>query len=248
MKNRFTPFAVLLAGVLITCQAAAKTIYVSPTGDNAWTGQYDQPHADLTDGPVSNLDDCAAVVFVSPSFIPMAIANRYWDRERAREEQLVRAANRFTEALDIRPRSVVGINSFCSGYARALGLVKNKLLPAISLSDNEFVLVVTASRISRITDFSCKQSGALFGDFATATILSRCDSYKYPVSFEVVDAIFQKRQVPRPMFDFTMREDVLVPTPDGGREIESERLVFSMDGMGIADVAPRAMASSAAPV
>jgi 3-oxoacyl-[acyl-carrier-protein] synthase III len=176
----------------------------------------------------------------------MSIANRHWDRNRAREEQLNRAAHRFAESLEIRPRSVIGINSFCSGYARALALVKNKLLPTISLSATEFVLVVTSSRISRITDFSCKQSGALFGDFATATILSRCDSYKYPVSFEVVDALFNKRRVPRPMFDFSMKEDVLVPTPSGGRSYEPQRLVFSMDGMGIADIAPRGMAASAA--
>jgi 3-oxoacyl-[acyl-carrier-protein] synthase III len=203
---------------------------------------------DLVRDPSCNLDDCAAVVFVSPSFVPMSIANRYWDRGRARDEQLNRAAYRFTESLEIRPRSVMGINSFCSGYARALALVKNKLMPTLSLSETEFVLVVTASRISRITDFSCKQSGALFGDFATATILSRCDSYRYPVSFEVIDATFNKRQVPRPMFDFSMREDVLVPTPDGGRSHEPQRLVFSLDGMGIADIAPRGMAASAAKI
>ena len=31
-----------------------------------------------------DLDDCAAVVFASPSFVPMAVAHRYWNRERAR--------------------------------------------------------------------------------------------------------------------------------------------------------------------
>ena len=32
--------------------------------------------------------------------------------------------------------------------------------------------MVTASRISRITDYGCKQTAALFGDLATATLLA----------------------------------------------------------------------------
>ncbi len=118
-------------------------------------------------------------------------------------------------------------------------------MPTIGLSDSEFILVVTASRISRITDYSCRQSGGLFGDLATATMLSRCDSRTYPVALEVVDAQYSKKPVNRPYFDFTMKDDVLVPTDDGGRSHVAKRLVFSMDGMGIADTAPRAMAASA---
>ena len=191
------------------------------------------------------LEDCAGLVFASPSFVPMAVANRFMGRERARQEQPNRAAYRLVERLGIRPRRVLGINGFCSGYAKALSLVKNKLMPSMELSDSEFILVVTASRISRITDFSCRQSGALFGDLATATMLSRCDSKTYPVAFEVIDARYGKKPVSRAYFDFTMRDDVLVPTDNGGRSHDARRLVFSMDGMGIADTAPRAMAASA---
>ncbi len=192
------------------------------------------------------LSDCAAVVFASPSFVPMAIANRVWGRDRARQEQLSRAADRFVKTADLHPRRVAGINGFCAGYAKALAVVKDKLMPGLSLSDTEFVLVVTASQISRITDFSCKQTGGLFGDFATATLISRCDSHKYPVKLEVVDAKFEKSEVRKPFFDFSVKEDVVVPTEDGGRGEEKQRLVFSLDGMGIADMAPRAMAASAA--
>lgn len=191
------------------------------------------------------LEDCAGVVFASPSFVPMSVANRYLSREQAREEQPSRAAHRLVERLGIRPRRVVGINGFCSGYAKALALVKYKIMPTIELSDSEFILVVTASRISRITDYSCRQSGALFGDLATATILSRSDSRTYPVALQVVDARYSKKPVNRPYFDFAMKQDVLVPTVGGGRDHDPQRLVFSMDGMGIADTAPRAMAASA---
>ncbi len=191
------------------------------------------------------LKDCAGVIFVSPSFVPMSVARRLMDTGRARQEQLSRAARRFVADLGIRPRQVIGINSFCSGYARAMSLARNKLLSAVDLQRSEFLLVVTSSRISRITDFSCKQSGALFGDLATATLVSRCDSVKYPVHFELVDARFEKKPASRPYFDFSLRQQVLRPTVDGGRQYDSQRVVFSLDGMGIADVAPRAMASAA---
>jgi 3-oxoacyl-[acyl-carrier-protein] synthase III len=37
---------------------------------------------------------------------------------------------------------------------------------------------------------------------------------------------------------------VLLPAPDGGQERASQRLVFSLDGMGIAEAAPRAMSGA----
>ncbi len=189
--------------------------------------------------------DCAGLVFVSPSFVPMSVVRRLMGPVRAREEQLSRAARRLVDRLGIRPRRVLGINSFCSGYARAMTLVKNRMLPAIDLQRHEFVLVVTSSRISRITDFSCKQSGALFGDLATATLISRCDSAHYPVHFELLDASYQKKPSNRPFFDFASRSGVLRPLACGGRAVDSQRIVFSLDGMGIADTAPRAMANAA---
>ncbi len=189
--------------------------------------------------------DCAAVVFVSPSFVPMPVAHRYMNTERAREEQLSRAARRLVVDLGVEPRQVIGINSFCSGYARAMALVQNKVIPSINLQRDEYVLVVTSSRISRITDFSCQQSGALFGDLATTTMVSRCDSFRYPVHFELVDARFEKKPANRPFFDFSLKQRVLRPTIDGGRQYDPQRVVFSLDGMGIADIAPRAMADAA---
>lgn len=193
-----------------------------------------------------DLADCAGLIFVSPSLIPQGVARRHLTTAQARQEQPNRLAWDLAEKLGIRARRIVGINGFCSGYARALELLRARVLPQVSLRENEFILVVTASRISRITDFQCKQSGALFGDFATVTLVSRMDSVKYPVHFALVDASYQRVPVPRAYFHFEMRKDVLVPTMDGGREVESQRVVFSLDGMGIADSAPRAMASAAA--
>jgi 3-oxoacyl-[acyl-carrier-protein] synthase-3 len=192
-----------------------------------------------------NLDHCAAIVFASPSFVPMSVARRLMEPHRAKQEQLARAARRLTADLDITPRSVFATNSFCSGYAKAMTIVLDKVRPTIELTPSEFILVITSTRISRITDYACGQTGALFGDLATATLISRCDSARYPVHLELIDAQFQKKPTSRPFFDFALKQDVLAPTQDGGRIFDSKRVVFSLDGMGIADVAPRAMAEAA---
>jgi 3-oxoacyl-[acyl-carrier-protein] synthase III len=192
-----------------------------------------------------DLSDCVALVFVSPSFVPVPVARKHLSPTSVKQEQLSRAARRLASGLGIRSRHIFGVNSFCSGYARAMTMVLDKIVPATRPANEKFILVVTSSRISRITDFACKQSGALFGDLATATLVSRCDSKRYPVSLELLDASFRKKPANRPFFDFAVRQNVLFPTLGGGRAYDPKRIVFSMDGMGIADTAPRAMASAA---
>ena len=112
------------------------------------------------------------------------------------------------------------------------------------LGTDQFLLVVTSSRISRITDYSCKQTAALFGDLATATLIAPTASRKYPTHFDILYANAQKQKADSPYFDFHLRQNVPTPQLDGTTEHEPERLVFSLDGMGIADIAPRAMSSA----
>jgi len=104
--------------------------------------------------------------------------------------------------------------------------------------------VFTASRISHITDYGCQQTAALLGDLATATLLARSDNRTHPVHFDILHADAQKQPADAPFFDFHWRQNVPVPRADGGTQRAGERLVFSLDGMGIADIAPRAMASA----
>jgi 3-oxoacyl-[acyl-carrier-protein] synthase-3 len=106
------------------------------------------------------------------------------------------------------------------------------------------LLVVVASRISRITDYSCKQTAGLFGDLATATLLAPAGSRRYPTYFDVLYAAAEKQPVDAVYFDFHVRQNVPLPSAAGGRETASERLVYSLDGMAIADIAPRAMSSA----
>ena len=105
-------------------------------------------------------------------------------------------------------------------------------------------MVITASRISRITDYGCPITAPLFGDMATVTVLARTDSKKYPVHFALLAASAETQPADRVLFDFHCRENVVIPTPDGSFSYDPRRLVFSLDGMGIGDAAPRAMADA----
>ena len=191
-----------------------------------------------------DLRDCAAMIFASPSFVPLNVARKLLDPQRARRERLMRAAHALGSQLNIPRCPVHALNWFCCGYAKALAVVRRHIVPMLGLSRNQFVLVVTASRISRITDYGCPQTGPLFGDLATATLLSRLDSPKYPVHFKLLYACAEKQPAAGIFFDFAVRENVLLPSLNGGKTRMSERLVFSLDGMGIADAAPRAMSNA----
>lgn len=193
-----------------------------------------------------DLQDCAAVVFVSPSIVPGSVAREYLDEQRVWLKSANRAAQEFARRLGIPVTHAYGINWGCSGYSKAVSIVQRRILPSLCLRPNQFVMIATASRISRITDYGCKQTAPLFGDLATVTILSPIGSEKYPVHFELVLAGAGMHTAERVFFDYHIREDTWLPTPEGGRTCASRRLVFSLDGLGIADAAPRAMASATA--
>jgi 3-oxoacyl-[acyl-carrier-protein] synthase III len=193
-----------------------------------------------------DLADCAGVVFASPSFIPLPVAREHLTLELARRERLQRTARQFVRRLGIPDCLALGINWFCSGFSKACALVHQRMLPAVNLGENQFFLVVTSSRISRITDYACKQTAGLFGDLATATLVARSTSRKYPAHFELLHASAAKQWADGVFFDFQLRDNVLAPDADSGQRLEQQRLVFTLDGMGIADIAPRAMANALA--
>jgi 3-oxoacyl-[acyl-carrier-protein] synthase III len=201
---------------------------------------------DLRSGSKLDLADCAGVVFVSPSMVPLAVAKECPNDECLRQERAGQAAKEFVRKLNIPSCYSVGINWGCSGFSKALSIVHRDILPSLRLRQDEFLLVATASRISRITDFGCKQTAPLFGDYATVTLLARSDSTKYPVHFDLLFAGATMQPADAVFFNYHLRENVMVPTPDGGRRIVARRLVFSLDGLGIGDAAPRAMASATA--
>jgi 3-oxoacyl-[acyl-carrier-protein] synthase III len=193
-----------------------------------------------------NLADCRGIVFVSPSFIPAAVARRHLDDVAADRERPGRAARQVVRELGLTRCRSIGINWFCCGYSRALSLAARRWAPRLGLRRDEFVLVVVATRISRITDYSNVQTAGLFGDMASATLLATPASRRHPVHFEIVHADAEKQPVPKPAFDFHVREHVPVPAPDGGTAHDDARLVYALDGMAIAEIAPRAMSAAVA--
>lgn len=193
-----------------------------------------------------NLADCRGIMLVSPSFIPPSVAQRHLDPAAAASERPSRAARALIARLGLTRCRGVGINWFCCGYSRSIELVSRRWAPHLRLRRNEFVLVVVATRISRITDFSCGQTAGLFGDMASATLLTTPANRQHPMHFEILHAAAEKKPADRPAFDFHLAHNVPVPLPRGGRWLDAERLVYSLDGMAIAELAPRAMAAATA--
>ena len=193
-----------------------------------------------------DLADCRGIVFVSPSFIPASVARRHLDPTQVATERPSRAARQLARGLGVRRCRTIGLNWFCCGYSRALALVCRRWAPWLDLGRDEYLLVVAATRISRITDYSCTQTAGLFGDMATATLVSPLASRRHPVHFEIVHADAEKQPAERPTFDFHVRPGVPLPTPDGGRTHAATRLVYALDGMAIAEIAPRAMSAAVA--
>jgi 3-oxoacyl-[acyl-carrier-protein] synthase III len=193
-----------------------------------------------------NLADCRGIAFVSPSFIPPSTARQHLPPADVERERPSHAADELSRALGLARCRTVGLNWFCCGYSRAFSVVTRRWAPRLALRRDEFLLVVVATRISRITDFSCGQTAGLFGDMASATLVAPTTSQKYPVHFEVVHADAEKQTIERPAFDFHMQQHVPVPAPNGGTLHADERLVYSLDGMAIAELAPRAMSAATA--
>jgi 3-oxoacyl-[acyl-carrier-protein] synthase III len=205
----------------------------------------------LRHAAVDNLENCRALVLACPALIPQSVARQQLTLEQARNEQASRVAFRLKESLCAELRlspsaRVIGINGFCSGYAKAMKWVNNHFAGGSShqLSEDDFALVVTANRISRITNYECPKSGGLFGDLATVTMLTSCESKVRPPRFELHDAEYRKQSVNRSFFDFEWQPQSRRPLAEHSTQ-EEQHLVFSLDGMGIADTAPRAMAEAA---
>lgn len=191
-----------------------------------------------------SLAECRGLLFVSPSFIPPEVARRHLSPAEAAQERPGHAARQLAATLGLSRCRTVGLNWFCCGYSRALEVVAHRWGTRLGLRRDGFLLVVVAGRISRITDFGCGQTAGLFGDMASATLVAPVASRRHPVHFEIVHAHAARRPAERPFFDFHVRPGVPVPTADGGRTLAPERLVYSLDGMGIAETAPRAMSAA----
>ena len=165
-----------------------------------------------------DLHDCRGIILVSPSLIPPTIAQRHLAPAAAACERPGHAARHLVRRLGLRHCRSAGLNWFCSGYSRALTVVHHRWAPRLALREGQFVIVVVASRISRITDYGCRQTGGLFGDMATATLLSPVTSRRHPVHFTIEHAHATKWPLDRPAFDFISAPTSPCRCPTGGAE------------------------------
>jgi 3-oxoacyl-[acyl-carrier-protein] synthase III len=187
-----------------------------------------------------------AVVFAGSSLVHGYIARRYHSEEYAQREDFRAVAREFVERLSIPSIRVIGINWGCSGYSKAMEIAARYVARRPRLRQDQFILVVTVNRTSKITDYGCKATAPIFGDFAQATLLGGAESRRYPMELALVYAAAEHQPAEGVFFRYHLQENAVVPTPGGGRGVEQARLVFSLDMMGLGDAAARAMASAAA--
>src|SRR5262245_23605298 len=102
---------------------------------------------DLQRQTYCDLRRCAAVVFVSPSFVPTAVARKHVDQDRTDQERLQRAGRQFVRQLGIPACPTVAINWFCCGYSKALSIIRGQILSHLTLERDQFMLLVIANRI-----------------------------------------------------------------------------------------------------
>lgn len=193
-----------------------------------------------------DLAQCRGMLFASPSLLPPSVADRYLPSKQARLERPGLAARALAEQVGASRARTAGINWFCCGYSRALAVASKRWVPRLGLKADEYILVVVATRISRITDYSCTQTAGLFGDMATATLLAPINSRRHLPHFELLHADACRQAIEQPAFDFQQRLEVPVPTPNGGRDHDGSRIVYTLDGMAIAETAPRQMSAAVA--
>ena len=193
-----------------------------------------------------DLQNCMAVVFAGSSLVHGYVARRYLSEEQARREDFRAVARELVERLGIPSVRVFGINWGCSGYSKAMEIAVRYAARCPRLRREQFILVVTANRTSKITDYGCSVTAPIFGDFAQATLLGGAEGLRYPSKFALLYAAAERQPANSVFFKYHLRENVLVPTPEGGHAVEPRRLVFSLDMMGLGDGAPRAMANAAA--
>ena len=158
--------------------------------------------------------------------------------------------------LAISPERVRGVNWGCSGYVRAWELLETELIDRARPAREMFFLLITVSRTSKFTDFGASDTGALFGDFATATLVTHRDNARLPPRLLLrhsSTALPRTRDLSpdaallgEALFDYERRSNVLTPTPDGGAIRVDERLCWTMDGFGVVYAAEPAMTGAIA--
>jgi 3-oxoacyl-[acyl-carrier-protein] synthase III len=179
-----------------------------------------------------DLRRCAGLVFASTSLVPHADGWR--EDHRAALGGLEEAGEELSQAEGIDPKRVAVANFGCTGFIRSIEKARDQFF-AKGIKDDEFILLATASRPSKHTDYADKATGSILGDAASATVLSPAGSAAYPPYALVREAQTTVVPTETPMFTYEWRQDVLYPAWDGGTQSFGEardprRLIWQMAG------------------
>lgn len=170
------------------------------------------------------LDDCVGLVLTASSIVlPKVLKDMGYPQPF--DTPLV-AARKICRKLDINPPVVFGVNWGCSGYGLATTIARKWM--AKDLQRNQFILVVTANCTSRILDFGDPKSGPLFGDFSTATLITRANHPSLPARFRLVNSFAHYRTIEGPYFHYEVRKNVLEPRCNGGNHRVAQKVCFTL--------------------
>ncbi len=138
---------------------------------------------------------------------------------------------------------VQAVNWGCPGYAKGLELILSNYTR--HMNESSYVLLITTFRASRIIDYECGVTGPLFGDMATASLVTTLNNPEKRPIWEVITSWTDLLSVGERLFRFEPKRDVLVPTPENGEAREELRYCLKMNGPGVAEHAPCVMAEAA---
>jgi 3-oxoacyl-[acyl-carrier-protein] synthase III len=184
------------------------------------------------------LNAAARVVGITEAQVA-TIARTYMQKFGSLEE----TAKDIAVGLGLSPDQARGVNSGCSGFVKAWETAQTGLAEAMAAAPDSFILLLTASRHSKYIDFGASDTGALFGDFATATLVTRADHPSHPARLVLrrqTTALPEARTLSPDgvrgagiLFDYERRKHVLRPEPDGSEGRDAERVCWTMDGPGV---------------
>lgn len=170
----------------------------------------------------------------------MALVARTYMQKFGSLDETVRAV---AAAVGVSAEQARGVNSGCCGYVKGWEAIETELFDLLAAGRDRFVLLLTASRHSKFIDFGASDTGALFGDFATATLVTRADHPTSPARLilrQQTAALPEARALSPEgvrgtgvLFDYQHRTNVLRPEPDGSDGRDAERICWTMDGAGV---------------
>ena len=188
----------------------------------------------------------AAVVFVSPSIVPGSVAREYLDEQHDWLKSPTARHRNSCAGWIFRPRMSTGSIGAVAAIVKPFRSYNGTSFPrcASGRTNLSWSPRQAASAGSRTMGASRRHRSLEIWPRPRFSPRSAARSIRYTSNWFLPGRGCNAAE--RVFFDYHVQENVSLPTPEGGRSCVSRRLVFTLDGLGIADAAPRAMADTTA--